>query len=192
MKNRKKIAKAAAGILTCAILVTGCGAGNGGQQTEAEKTEAETQTMTLANPWVSCTAEEAAGICDNLFVVPEGASDVNWLKLTTVNPGEKELVQVTFTLDGISYTARAQQGLNGDSDISGYYYEWTSKDESNFSLYQWDLPAKEYRFVGEEGSIDLLTWYDADKKIVYALSATGADLEGFDITAIAGQMRYHE
>lgn len=44
------------------------------------------------------------------------------------------------------------------------------------------------RHKGENESVDVCIWYDVVPGYVYSLSTRGADLDGFDITAIAEQV----
>ena len=48
------------------------------------------------------------------------------------------------------------------------------------------MESLEQRAFTDEGTIDLFQWFDKDMGLMYSLSTSGADLDGFDITAIAG------
>jgi hypothetical protein len=90
--------------------------------TEAESTESAEQEVGLANPWVTITEDEAKELCTRLFKAPEGATDVEWLKCEDLGDPEKSvgpLVQLSFKLDDLEFTARAQHGAAEDADIAG-------------------------------------------------------------------------
>ncbi len=53
------------------------------------------------------------------------------------------------------------------------------------------MPGKTYRAINETGYVDMITWYDIEIGIAYSLSVAAADLDGFDIQAVAEQM-YNE
>ncbi len=40
----------------------------------------------------------------------------------------------------------------------------------------------------DSGYLDLITWYDIEIGIAYSLTTAAADLDGFDIQAVAEQM----
>ncbi|MBE5827545.1 MAG: hypothetical protein E7307_13025 [Butyrivibrio sp.] len=158
----------------------------------AEETESQPQEVVgMANPWHDITEEEADEIVPKLFKVPEGAANVKWSKCDSESDDvvTGELVQVTFDLDSLSYTARAQVTGDNYNDISGIYYQWTSNEE--VTLANWgggNMKGNTYRSLGDEGTIDLITWYDVEVGISYSLSTTAKDLDGFDIQAVAEQM----
>ena len=141
----------------------------------------------LANPWREIAEAEAKELCPQSFVVPDGAENVQWRVLDSVAdpsgmPGA--LVQLTFDLDGNSYTAREQLTGDPEADLSGMYYDWTHQMDD--TLKNWsDTVCHSYRFIGEEGYADLCTWYDAESAASYSLSVTAKDLDGFDLLAIA-------
>lgn len=162
------------------------------EENPVQDTEQETQTVGIANPWHDSTEEEANGIVPNLFRIPEGATNVSWSKCDAAGgedtlPGE--LVQATFDLDRLSYTARAQVTGDDYDDISGMYYDWTVTDEC--TLAGWgggNMKGNTYRYLGEDETIDVITWYDVEIGISYSLSTQDKDLDGFDIQAVAEQM----
>ena len=162
----------------------------GGDETEAGE---EQGTVGLANPWVEITEEEADEICMRLFKAPEGAKVQGWLKCEELGDPDKGLepmVQLDFELDGMNFTARAQQGASEDADISGIFTEWTVGPE-DVTLANWgggNMEGKMYRAINDSGYIDLITWYDVEIGIKYSLSVAAKDLDGFDIQAVAEQM----
>ena len=50
------------------------------------------------------------------------------------------------------------------------------------------MAGQSYRAITDTEYIDLITWYDVEIGIAYALTVSDADLDGFDIQAIAEQM----
>ncbi len=156
---------------------------------EAASTEASEEVVGLANPWTDITEEEAYQLVANGFSAPEGATNVVWSKMVSPENESRPLVQMTFDLDGMSFTARQQTTGDTPEDISGMYYDWTVEDD--VTLANWadgNMPAQCKRYIGENETADLCTWYDIELGDSYSLSVTAPDLEGFDIQAIAEQI----
>lgn len=192
--------------LTAGSLV-GCGSTDTGSQepaqeeaaaqesTEAvEAAEATTQeSAEIANPWVEITEDEAKELCYGLFKAPEGAQVISWMKCEDLGDPDKgigPMIQLDFTLDNNTFTARAQQGASEDTDIAGNYVEWTVGPE-DCTLANWgggNMPGKTYRSINDAGYVDQITWYDIEVGVSYSLSVAAADLDGFDIQAVAEQM----
>ncbi len=196
-----------AGIIIAMIALTGCGtdtpvseasteqaAETVAQETEiADESETgEKQEVGMANPWREITAKEAAEAIPNLFKAPDGAEVLAWTMLddaAEANGKPGSLVDLQFSMDDLIFDARAQ--VTGDEymDLSGLNYEWTAEDETTLSGWGGgNMQAKTYRNINDSGMIDLITWYDAEIEISYSLSVAAADLEGFDIQAVAEQM----
>ena len=161
---------------------------------EPEETgEGEVYQAGMGNPWVEITEDEAKQLCTRLFKAPEGASSLVWMKCENLGDpknGVGPLVQLKFRLDGIDLTARAQQGAKEDEDISGIYGEPTVGPD-DVTLANWGeghMTGKTCRYTDDQGTIDLITWYDIEIGIKYSLSADAEDLDGFDIQAVAEQM----
>ena len=211
--KRKLIAILAASVFTC-TLMSGCGGAQSAPETgSTEQTETVSEAASesskeagadasaasteeavgMANPWVEITEEEANANCMRLFKAPDGATDLVWSKcdeLGDPDNGVGPLIQLSFNLDNTNLTARAQQGAAEDTDIAGLYVEWTVGPEDT-KLANWgegNMPAKTYRSINDTGYVDLITWYDVEIGISYALSAAAKDLDGFDIQAVAEQM----
>lgn len=153
-------------------------------------TESESEPILgMINPWRDCTEEEAGTYVPNGFSAPEGSTNIRWSVCEPVegSTNPEIMVQLDFDYEGLSYTAR-EQAVPGTeiTDISGLYYEWTS--ESDGILANWaggKMPCKFYRYVGEEGYVDLVLWFDIETGYAYSLSTQSDDLDGFDIQAIA-------
>ena len=96
------------------------------------------------------------------------------------------LVQLSFDLDGNNFTAREQRTGSKDVDQSGMYYEWTNREESVLQNGNGGgIPCILYRFIGEDETADLCTWYDEESGVSYSLSVVAEDLDGFDLRAVA-------
>ena len=163
----------------------------------AETTEETEESVGMANPWVEITEEEAKDCCFRLFKAPEGATAQTWLKCEDLADPDVALgpmIQLSFTLDGMEYTARAQQGADMDADIAGNYVEWTVGPEET-TLANWgegNMIGQTYRAINDSGYVDMITWYDIEIGIAYSLTVSAEDLDGFDIQAIAEQMYSEE
>ena len=143
--------------------------------TQAEDVTEDATEVGMANPWVEITEEEADTLCPRLFTVPEGANVQEWLKCDELGNPDEELgsvVQLSFELDGMDFTARAQYGAAEDADISGLYVDWTVGPD-DVTLANWGeghMSGKTYRSIYEDGYVDLITWYDVEIGIKYSLS----------------------
>ena len=145
------------------------------------------ETVQIANPWHSITEAEAEKLCPKSFRVPDGAQNVQWSVMESAAdpsgvPGA--LVQLSFELNGLSFTAREQ--LTGDEEIdqSGMYYDWTAQLEVPLKHLPEGTICHYYRCIGENEYADLCIWYDAEEGISCSLSVTAQDLDGFDLIAI--------
>ena len=127
-------------------------------QEVVETTEADTSAG-LSNPWRDVTYEEAFETVSKLFKAPDGAENVKWSicktgKDETAIPGP--LVQMTFDLDGMSFTAREQVTGDNAEDISGMYYDWSTTED--ITLANWGdgtMSAKYQRYIGDAESADV-------------------------------------
>ncbi|SCY71556.1 hypothetical protein SAMN02910292_02604 [Lachnospiraceae bacterium XBB2008] len=157
--------------------------------TDATATE---ENVSMANPWVEISHEEAEGLCPCLFKAPEGATNEVWRKLEgseSDSVAGSPLVELDFTLDGMDFTARAQYGAAEDADISGMYYDWAVTDDVTFSNWRDGyMTGKMSRAISDDETADLITWYDIEIGIAYSLSVVAPDLDGFDISAVADAM----
>ena len=168
------------------------------EETATEKTAEETaateeENTAIGNPWVDITSEEAHEIVPRLFKAPEGAKDEGWMKCEDLGDSDKgigPMVQLSFILDDLPFTARAQVGAPEDTDIGGNYVEWTYGPEE-VTLANWgggNMKGKMRRSINDSGYVDELTWYDVEIGILYSLSTASDDLDGFDIQAVVEQM----
>ena len=146
-------------------------------------------STSIANPWRDITEAEARALYPDIFVVPAGAENAVWSTLdapTEPDEAAGPLVQLDFDLDGNSFTAREQRTGSKDVDQSGMYYEWTNREESVLQNGNGGgIPCILYRFIGEDETADLCTWYDEESGVSYSLSVVAEDLDGFDLRAVA-------
>ena len=182
-------------LLCLSIMVVAVFAGCGKKAEPAVETagEEEENQVGMGNPWVDITEEDAVKLCTRLFKAPEGAKEQVWSKNENLGDPKKNLgplVQLRFVLDGMEFTARAQQGAADGDDISGIYAEWTAGPD-DVTLANWgggNMSGKTYRSISDGEYTDLITWYDIEIGIKYSLCVTAKDLDGFDIQAVAEQM----
>jgi hypothetical protein len=92
--------------------------------------------------------------------------------------------QVTFTWQGENYTARIAPA-DAFKDISGLYCQWEAEYECEVARCKGIV-----RRAHDGGNtVDVCLWYDELTGLMYSVCTAGADLDGFDITAVA-QMLY--
>ena len=130
------------------------------------------------NPWAPTTAQ---GLMDALGLqlgLPDGAANVTWQMLETEQMG-----QVTFTWQGEDYTARIAPA-DAFEDISGLYCQWEAEDECEVGRCKGIVR----RAHNGGNTVDLCLWYDDPTGLMYAVSVTGTDLNGFDIVAVARKL----
>lgn len=175
-------------ILVIILMMALCACGKKAEApAEPEITAGPDESVDMANPWHDITEAEAKELCPKSFIAPENARNVQWRVLDSAAdpsgiPGA--LVQLSFDLDGNSFTAREQITGDPDADISGMYYDWTH--QMDVTLRNWaDITCRTYRWIGEEGYADLCSWYDTESETSYSVSVTASDLDGFDLCAIA-------
>lgn len=133
------------------------------------------ETAGIANPWVEATSSDIAEAVGAAFGVPEGAVDISYSLMP-----EENLAEMRFTLNDMQYAARIQPA-EAFTDISGLFYEW--KAEGPFLLA--DMEGLERRAADGELTVDSALWFDEPMGLMYSLCTSAADLDGFDITAIA-------
>jgi len=129
----------------------------------------------LANPWEETTAGELARFPGVTFGVPEGAEDIDYLLLR-----EDALAEMQFTWYDLRYCARIKPA-SAFEDISGLYYDWTHEMPCRIGWCE----GVDRRFLGEDEAVDVCLWYDAVSGLMYSVSTSAPDLDGFDIGAAA-------
>ena len=132
----------------------------------------------VANPWSQTTAQ---GLMDALGLqlgLPDGATNVSWQMME-----EAQMGQVQFTWQGMDYTARIAP-TEAFEDISGLYYTWEAEDEYEVGRCKGVVR----RAHDGDNTVDVCLWYDDLTGLMYSVSAAAADLDGFDITAVAQKL----
>ncbi len=170
-------------LIASALVMCGCGktaAPATQDNTEAQTEEAAEPAEATGNPWVTT---DYNGIYDALGIWmfdPSGATNVN----IQLDESDK-LAEMTFDYGEpvLSYVYRVKS-TSAFEDISGLYYEWDV---------EMDTPIGECegickRAIGDGETIDLCQWFDKEEGAMYSLSTSAADLDGFDISAIAMQI----
>lgn len=145
-------------------------------------TEAITDEVrdTIGNPWVD---SDYNGVYDALGIwmsEPSGATNVN----ISLNESDK-LAEMTFDYGEhtLSYVYRVKS-TSAFEDISGLYYDWDVDMDSPIA----GCEGMCKRAFADNETIDLCQWFDKATGTMYSLSTSAADLDGFDITAIAIQL----
>ena len=165
------------------------------EEAEAEEAGDEGELHTaVMNQWVEITEEEAKTYCSRLFKAPDGAKVLSWSMLEGSEADSfvgSPLIQLDFEMEepDLIFTARAQQGVPEDKDIAGLFTEWDETEDVTLANWGMDrMQGTVSRETNESGMIDLCSWYDVEIGILYTLSTAAADLEGFDIQAVAEAM----
>ena len=130
------------------------------------------------NNWVGCSFEDLDAQFTPGIVIPDEAVAVDCRMNDAINMGE-----IDFSMDSLAYTFRVGY-TDALEDISGMYYEWDVEDEVNIK----GCPGISARSISEEGYVDVIYWYDEAGKKTLSLSTMAADLDGYDIQAIAEQI----
>ena len=130
----------------------------------------------LANPWTEVTAEELVENPGVEFGIPEGAENISYSLLES-----EGLAEMRFTWYDMDYVARIKPAAEFE-DISGLYYDaWDLEDDCSVG----GCEGRVMRTHDEGLTVDLCLWYDVVPGLMYYISASGEDLDGFDIQAAA-------
>ena len=133
------------------------------------------ENAAVANPWTECDAQTLLDTLGFGFTLPEDAENAAY----RMN-AELSLAEVDVTWQEMAYTARMQP-TDAFEDISGLYYVWTYEEACEIGGREGSM----LRGYDEGMTIDLCLFYDAAPGMMYSISASGEDLDGFDITAAA-------
>jgi hypothetical protein len=173
---------AAIGLMILLLGLSACG------KAETEDDPQNNGSAYIANPWRDVSEAEAVERCPDSFGAPAGAKDVRWSVMDSAadasgNPGA--LVQLSFELDGLRFTAREQ--LTGETQIdqSGMYYSWSAQKEDKLRIGADEIACRSFRYVGADEYADLCTWFLADPGVSCSVSVRAEDLDGFDLLAVA-------
>ncbi len=139
--------------------------------------------VSLANPWVTLTAEELKQAAGLAFRVPDGAENVlyRWLE-------SAHLAEMQFTLDDDSYCARIQPAALEEGEwmnISGMYFAWENEESVNIGPCRGTIGQAQ---TGSRDWVELCQWYDAAPGLMYSLSVSTVNPDGLDLTAVAEQV----
>lgn len=165
--NKSKLLLSAIMVITICLSV-GC----------STKTSDNANAAGMANPWTNSTSEEILQTIGVDMPTPQGAIDVDYQKNDSIG-----LAQMSFKLSeypDIDFNYRIQT-TSAFEDISGMYYEWNLEETAKIGWCE----GKIYRAISDDQTVDLLLWYDVVPGIMYSLSASAPDLDGFDLQAIA-------
>ena len=132
----------------------------------------------IANPMQEITDAERIKTYSHGLVLPEGVTEATYYLYNG------DLFEIRFEKNGVSYAARTAESESYE-DISGMNYEWTIQEDDLANL---GVQGSTKRYIGEEETVDVVSWYDQGSGVNYSLSAVAPDLDGFDITAIVRQM----
>ena len=139
----------------------------------------EADGVGMANPWVETDAEGVMQMVGVEFGIPAGAENISYSVLEV-----ESLAEMRFTWNGLEYTARIKP-CAAFEDISGLYYdEWLAEDPCEI---QW-CEGVCRRAQDDMGTVDVCLWFDVAPGIMYSVSTSAADLDGFDIQAAAEQL----
>ena len=170
---------AAIAVFVLILALTACG-----RRSPSAETPQSGGTVQIPNPWRDVTEAEVKALCQGSLNVPEGAENIQWSVMEPA--GEPALVQLSFDLNGLPFTAREPTTNDKAADISGMHYTWTA--QTDMTLKNWEESARTgiyYRCIGQDEWADLCVWYDTAKGISYSVSVAAKDLDGFDLQAIA-------
>ncbi len=148
--------------MSTALLLFGCSGSSSDRSASSSELADSTQ---IANPIV--TVESTDDLNDQLKVRLDVPDDVT-IESTSVIDGT--LGEVTFIFDNQRYIYRGMSAVEGE-DISGLYYEFTSRMETTLNTQPCVLEFN-------ESGPGLCQWYDEQAGIVYSISVgTGASYD---------------
>ena len=120
-----------------------------------------------------------------IILIDDGSKDETPAICDRLAAEHPEIIRVIHQPNG-GHGEGVNQGLR---HASGMYYTWAVEREA--PMKNWadgNMTAHLYRAVGESEYADLCTWYDVEAGVSYSLGVTAADLDGFDILAVADAM----
>ena len=159
--------------------------------TQLDSTETDDGGQKAINPWRECSRQEAYDTVPNLFKAPDDASDINWSIMDSKQETyASPLIQLTFEMSGTRFCAREQLVTNEEiTDISGMYYDWQVIDKVRLANWgEGNMEGEVRAFHSDDEDAQLVLWFDIETGAAYSLSASGPDLDGLDIQAVAEQM----
>lgn len=195
--NAKKIVAVIALATMVVSTMAGCGkskdapASDDSQATQnVETVEAEVEEVEeeeiggMGNPIEEVSFEKIVEVTGCKAVLPDKAEDITYLLINN------ELGEIRYTTeDGYNNMTLRVQKSDKFEDISGMYFDWTSKEECDLNGCECQIWGY---YVEGEDNIQVAFWYDSDNKVMYSLSSVAEDLWGFDIYSAAFYMMVPE
>ena len=89
---------AAIAVFVLILALTACG-----RRSPSAETPQSGGTVQIPNPWRNVTEAEVKALCQGSLNVPEGAENIQWSVMEPA--GEPALVQLSFVLNGLPFTA---------------------------------------------------------------------------------------
>ncbi len=123
------------------------------------------------------TKEDIAARFGFRFEVPEGATDVTFTVI------DDKIAEMNFVRNNVYYSYSMKK-TDEFENISGVFLDWTVEDDCRVK----GIPATAKRRRDDDWTVDLCLWHDETVGVMYALSAESADLDGFDVIAIAEEL----
>ena len=125
------------------------------------KTTEQTSSVQLPNPIHDSTAEDILKTLGITMKIPGDAQNTSYSIIELAN--ESSIAQAKFSRSDVDYTYRIRPA-KAFEDISGAYYDWTSKKNIEVSYC-----SGEVRFI--EGKQGICLWYDAVPGLMYCIYA---------------------
>ena len=145
----------------------------------------ETSVIGMPNPW---TETDPDGLMQTLglqFDVPEGAENIVYRMLT-----EEKLAEMQFTLNDMPFTARIKPAGVELEDISGLNYDWAYVEQAKREFARHWYREEHRKALDDGKTVEVFLWLDIVPGLTCSLSTEAADLNDFDISAVAEQV-YH-
>ncbi|MBR1853309.1 MAG: hypothetical protein IJ794_09245, partial [Lachnospiraceae bacterium] len=130
------------------------------------------------NPWKELTEEELVKATGRTFRLPAEAQNVHYSYMES-----EGIVEAVFEWEALDFTVRRKQE-SGFEDISGMYYDWVIQNDVKIGTFV----GKEFTAFSEQKTVKVCMWYDTEEELMYSLSVMAADLNGFDIRALAERL----
>ncbi len=131
------------------------------------------------NPLTETTMDGIMNTIGFYFGVPANAKDLQYFLI------RDEIGEMRFTCNGAKMTARIASAVEF-TDISGIYTNFDPALEEDVEI--GGIAGKLQQGKLDDKTVELCQWYDVVPGVMYSLSAEGADLDGFDITAVADEV----
>ena len=134
------------------------------------------ETTGMANPW---TEVANAGELGDEFPMYLTDSDQYSNIVYRLNDSEN-MAEIDFDYDEYTAITYRQAFTKELEDITGLYYDWTYDEEETIA----GCRGRAFGYKGQDEAVQAIIWYDEVFNLTYSLSASGKDLDGFDIEAL--------